>query len=853
MRPYPVETTVDQNACKASEPIETNPAPCQEGCPVGTDIPSYVSLVWQGDFETAFKVISASNPFSSICGRVCAMPCESRCRRGESDGPVAIRGLKRFVADRVGKDYRLPPATVTRSKTVGIVGGGPTGLTAAQDLAEAGYAVHLYEKADSLGGMMAWGIPTFRLPRQYTEQDIGRILAHCPGITVHTGCALGKDITLNELKERHDAVLLAIGLWEDRRLGIPGEDHVQSGLHGIDFLTRINRGERVTLGRKAVVVGGGNVAIDMARTALRAGASEVEVVCLETRKEMPAWEHEVQEALQEGVVINPSWGPKQILHENGRVTGLELMRCTSVFDDEGRFNPCYDSKQTMTVACEDVILSIGLTAKCEELERAGIMGRGRVTADFETMRTEDSKVFAAGDGAFGPSAIVHAIHHGHRAAHYMRAFLEDIAAPEPYRVVYSTQSIPIAQDPLWEKLPRENEIRFGLGEDPSAMSECAQTFDADAARRQAARCLRCDAETGTANYTRRTRDLIHAMARTVPGETAKLQRILAEQLMPRDNPFPTERPAQLDDLVFIPAALTRLVIDPYREHCSTVTSIGKGCSLQKPFFCTGFDGAPEDVRVALAKALAMSGCGYIGRKPLPPINGVKADAVCDGGAPWIQLLEAGGEPSPEAAGIVHAMGERFQPVPVKRARDGQLLGIAAGSETLAETIPFALDQGADFLLLDGTSGIGLAPGGELAGPPDLTVMRDALRILRGLNREEGIGLVYYGGLRSGTDVAKVLAVNCQAGVLGVAMAIAMGGQVENGAVRFREALTVEAMEAFAVNWIKATTDEAAIIARCTGKTNVHNLEPEDMRTITLAAAEATDIPLASGRPPRAYF
>lgn len=853
MRPHLVETTVDHNLCKSGGPIETHPAPCQEGCPVGTDIPSYVSLVWQGDFEAALKVISANNPFSSICGRVCAMPCESRCRRGESDGPVAIRGLKRFVADRVGKDYRLPPIPVTQTKTVGIVGGGPTGLTAAQDLAEAGYAIHIYEKADRLGGMMAWGIPAFRLPRQYTEQDLERILAHCPGITVHTGCALGENISLKELKERHDVVLLAVGLWEDRRLGVPGEEDVTSGLHGIGFLTGINRGERVVLGHKAVVVGGGNVAIDMARTALRAGAREVEVVCLESREEMPAWEHEVQEALREGVVINPSWGPKRIVHENGRVTGLELMRCTAVFDDEGRFNPCYDPSQTMTVACEDIILSIGLTAKCEELERAGVIARGRVSADFETMRTEDSKVFAAGDGAFGPSAIVHAIHHGHRAAHYMKAFLEDIADPEPYRVVFSTHSIPIAQDPRWEKLPRENEIHCGLGEDPSAMTECVQTFDADAARRQAARCLRCDAETGTANYTRRTRDLIHAMARTGPGETAKLQRILAEQLVPRENPFPPGRPAQLDDLVFIPAALTRLVIDPYREHCSTVTRMGRDLSLQRPFFCTGFDGVREDVRAALAKALTKSGCGYIGRSPLVSTNGTEAGVVLKDSVPWIQLLEPGSEPSIGAAGILIVMGERFLPVPVKRAYDGQLLGIAAGPGTLAETIPFALDHGVDFLLLDGTPGIDRAFKSELAGPPDLTVMRDALRILRGLNREEEIALVYYGGLRSGTDVAKILAVNCQAGVFGVAMAIAMGGGVEKGAVRFREPLTVEEMEASAANWIKATTDEAAIIARCTGKTNVHNLEPEDMRTITLAAADATDIPLASGRPPREYF
>jgi glutamate synthase domain-containing protein 2 len=192
-------------------------------------------------------------------------------------------------------------------------------------------------------------------------------------------------------------------------------------------------------------------------------------------------------------------------------------------------------------------------------------------------------------------------------------------------------------------------------------------------------------------------------------------------------------------------------------------------------------------------------------------------------------------------------------VSARTLHQGQLLGIATGPSGLEETIPFALESAMDFILLDGSTGIQDALRSELKGPPDLTVLRDALRILRRLNREEELPLLYHGGLRTGTDVAKILAVNCQAGVFGVALGIALGGRVENGSITFRDAMTVEELEEAADNWIKATTDEVAIIARCTGKTNVHNLEPEDMRSITLAAVDATDIPLASGRPPREYF
>jgi len=250
--------------------VQWIPAPCQRACPVGTDVPSYVALIWEGRYEEAVEVISATNPFSSICGRACAKPCETSCRRGESDAPVAIRNLKRFALDQLGRDYHLPPVPVTRAQTIGIVGGGPTGLTAAQDLARAGYGVHVYEMAGHLGGMMR-SIPDFRLPRRIVEEDIDRLLEHCPGIDVHLNCALGHGVSVEELESRHDAVLLAIGLSKGRRLGIPGEIEGLAGLHGIELLAEVSEGRRPTLDGTAAVIGGGNVAMDMARAALRLG------------------------------------------------------------------------------------------------------------------------------------------------------------------------------------------------------------------------------------------------------------------------------------------------------------------------------------------------------------------------------------------------------------------------------------------------------------------------------------------------------------------------------------------------------------------------------------------------------
>ncbi len=484
-----------------------------------------------------------------------------------------------------------------------------------------------------------------------------------------------------------------------------------------------------------------------------------------------------------------------------------------------------------------VIAAVGQYAACDELERAGMMLPDRVRADFDGMRTDDPKVFAAGDGAFGGSTIVMAMHHGQRAAYYIKAFLEGNENPMPYRTPYRTRRVPVAQDLDWEKLGMHLPPFLGVGDNPAEFPEIEATYDWDTARNEAGRCYRCDAETGSADYAVQHREDIFTMARTNPTDHARHQAMLHKRLAPRDNPFPPGRPATLDDLVFLPANLSRLVIDPYREACKISVSVGGGMELAQPFFVTGFDDAPDEVRRGVARGLAEGGCGYIGVRPIG--NGV----------PWLPLVMPDRTaPRTDAAALIHALGHRFRAPDAKRLRDDQLLGLAVSSPAaLEDAIPHALDGGFDILLLDATGGLG-TPWAELSGAPDLTVLRDAIRILRRIGREEEIDLVYFGGIRSGTDAAKVIALGVVAAVLGVPVALAAGGEICDGrGMRFSPDRTEEERGDGVVNILKATAVEASMMARCTGKTNLQNLEPEDLRSLTLATVEATDIGLAGTR------
>jgi hypothetical protein len=457
----------------------------------------------------------------------------------------------------------------------------------------------------------------------------------------------------------------------------------------------------------------------------------------------------------------------------------------------------------------------------------------RVRADFDTMRTDDPQVFAAGDGAFGGSTLVMAMHHGQRAAYYVKNFLMKRSDPIPYRTPYRTRQVPVAQDLMWEKLSPYHPEFLGLGADPVAFPEIEATYDRDTARNEAARCYRCDAETGSADYSVQHREDIFSMARTHPADHAKLKAMLHKRLSLRENPFPEGRPATLDDLVFLPANLSRLVIDPYREACKVSTELGGKLELEQPFLVTGFDQASEQIREGVARGLAEAHAPYLGIRPI------------GAGVSWLQLLIPGeSQPSPEAAGLIHISGRHFAPVDLVRVNDHQLAGITVSShEMLEDAVPWALDAGLDMLLLDGSGALG-GEWPELAGWADLRVLRDAVRILRRLKREEAIDLVYFGGVRSGTDAAKLIGMGAKAVVLSVPVGLAVGGQIQRGeGLRFGLDYSNEDRTGAVVNIVKASVGEASMMARCTGKTNLHNIEPEDLRAITDATATATGIPL----------
>jgi NADPH-dependent glutamate synthase beta subunit-like oxidoreductase len=803
------------------------PAPCQVACPIGTDAPSYIAYVWEGKNEEALEAITATNPFSAICGRVCDAPCEPACRRADSDGAIAIRNLKRYVLEALGPGYALPPVAVSRDKTVGIVGAGPAGLTAAHDLAEAGYAVHVYEATDKLGGMMFWGIPRFRLPESAVQQDIDRMMAHCPGIEVHLGSALGKDVSLDELKQKHDVVLLAIGAFVGKPMGVPGEAE-PFVRDGVGFLYEVNAGARPTLPGTVLVIGGGDVAMDACRVAKRLpGVKDVKVIYRRDYEAMPARREELQGAIDEGIEIVYNTQPVEVVDGALRCVRTELGEP----DEDGRRRPINVEGSEHDIECGLVIAAVGQKTECAELEERGLMDWDRVKTRLDGMITEDDRVFAAGDGAFGGSTIVEAMYQGHRAAYYMKAFLEGNDEPLPYRTPYRTRRVPICNDPAWETNPRVHQKFHGLGNVPIEFPEIESTYTAEEAKFEAARCFRCDAETGSADYTVTNREAIFAMSRINPQDVEIESSILQGRLVNRDNPFDEEHVATLDDLVFLPANLSRLVIDPYREGCKTATQLGaiNSLALDVPFVITGLDDAPAEVRASYARALIAHGAAYLGASPLAE------------GALWIQLAQT--QADEVAAAVVFDANEALAAGRVERARDSQPAGLRVDNHNLAQALPFALEQELDFLVLDAGDGLpGI--GAELGGAPDIAILNHAVRQLRAMNREEEIDLVYFGGLRTGTDSAKMLALGAKAVVLGAAAAIAMGADVSSGEAVYDADLSEEERDERCFNLIQAFNAESSMMARCTGKTNVHNLEPEDLRAITLAASHAAGVPMA---------
>ncbi|MCR6629852.1 MAG: FAD-dependent oxidoreductase [Magnetospirillum sp.] len=827
-KPFSLDLSADQSGLPHYEP-----PPCQVACPIGTDVGSYVGLIWSGDYGGALEAITATNPFSGVCSRVCDAPCEPACRRASSDGPVAIRALKRTVMDALGPDFHLPAIQPDKAKSVAIVGAGPAGLTAAQDIAAAGYRVDVYEALSKAGGMMAWGIPDFRLPPEIVEQDVARILERCPGIRLHLSTPLGGVVTLESLAKTHDSVLLTIGASAGRKLGVPGDDLAQV-VDGVTFLNQINGGARPTLPAHVVVIGGGDVAMDACRTARRLpGVKKVTVLYRRGPDEIPARHHEISAALAEGIEIVYNVAPARVVPCSG---GSVELRCLKTelgapgADGRRAFRTIPGSD--FAVPAGLVIAAVGQKAASLELAKHGLMEGERIATAEADMSTRMPKVYAAGDAAFGSSTIVQAMYQGHKAAYYIVAALEGNAHPAPYRTPYRTRIAAVAQDPLWEKLGREEPRFLGLRDDPFADAEAG--YDAQTAKEQAARCYRCDTETGSTDYSVKMREAIFALAREDAGP-AEVARLTHSRLTSRPNPFPAEHRATFDELVFLPANLTRLVIDPYREACKTATDLADGLELKHPMLVGGLDAAPAAFMQAAATALAESGGGYVGRTTLG-----------DARVPWLQVLPAGAQADASATAVLAVGPAHAAPAKPELARPGQKWGVVATRANLDAAIALAVGEKADLLVLDGSAALP-ADWADLAGAPDLSLITVAVRKLRALKAEEAMAVLWFGGLRSGTDLAKAMALGCDGGIACTAAAIAMGGNPKASGPKADGVEFAEAGEnpATALGlFLKAAVSECSMMARCTGKTNVHNLEPEDLRTTSLAAQGATGIVMA---------
>lgn len=479
-----------QNVC------EEGTSPCKTACPAHIAVQGYIKLASQGKYMEALELIKKENPFPAVCGRICPHGCESECTRGEIDEPIAIDEIKKFIADQeLDSDKRfIPERRHEYGKKIGIVGAGPAGLSCAYYLAIDGYKVTVFEKEDKLGGMLTLGIPSFRLEKDIVEAEID-ILKEM-GVEFKTGVEVGKDITLDDLrKDGYEGFYLAIGAQGGRKLGIEGED-ADGVITGVEFLRNVNLGKDVKLPRRAIVIGGGNVAIDVARTASRTGATDVKMFCLESREEMPALVEEIEETLEEGIAIENGWGPKRIVVENGKVTGVEFKKCTSVFNSDGRFAPEYDENDTMIVETDVVLLSIG-----QSIEWGNILDGSKVElnrnntakADGLTYQTAEKDVFVGGDAFTGPKFAINAIAAGKEAAISL------------HRFVQPGQSLTLGRDRReYHMFDKDNVVIEGfdnvprqrIGHNPEAKNSFKDdrvTFTEEQMKKETERCLGCGA------------------------------------------------------------------------------------------------------------------------------------------------------------------------------------------------------------------------------------------------------------------------------------------------------------------------------------------------------------------------
>jgi formate dehydrogenase (NADP+) beta subunit len=530
---------------------------CQAGCPVKTDAGRYVQLIAEGRDEEAFLVARAPNPFASVCGRVCAAPCEDACRRGNIDAPIAIRALKRYVTEQYGVESRRPgtqdrlreqpilegnlfrghlpvvPHSGHRGaarRKVAVIGAGPAGMSAAHDLALLGYDVTAFDASAEPGGMMRFGIPEYRLPRTLIHEEIQKIVSL--GVTLRSGVALTESYGLTELRrDGFESVFLSVGVSKGRDLQVPGVE-LDGVVKAVDYLLNVNRGYRMNLGRRVVVIGGGFVAFDAARTALRlgreeeaaelagetdarmkeafdsaraalrGGATEVTIVSLESFAEMPVLQttqghEEFEESKKEGVAFLPRRGPKRFLGD-GRLHQIELRGVLSVFDENGRFSPRYDDEDVLTLDADACVLAIGQRPDLSFLKPGDgveLTPGGTIRVDAQTLATSATGIYAGGDVAFGPRNLIEAVANGKLAA---RSIHEHLAKEHAgLEVTLDVEKLPTRDYRMlagFEVLDRETPPTLDIGR-RTGIAEVETGYEPAAAVRQAARCLVCHVQT----------------------------------------------------------------------------------------------------------------------------------------------------------------------------------------------------------------------------------------------------------------------------------------------------------------------------------------------------------------------
>lgn len=395
--------------------MKVHTTPCSVQCPANTDISAYMERLRQGDVEGAAHILMEANPIPMITSRVCAHTCQEQCNRCGSDESVSIHGVERYVGDYILEHpdtfYRAPE-TETGHK-VALVGAGPAGLSAAYYLRKAGHDVTVFDKMEEPGGMLTYAIPNYRLPKSYVKQVAAAY--EKMGIRFRLGCCLGKDIQAEELEKEYDNVFYATGAWKRPVLGFDGEEFTEFGLQ---FLMEVNQWMNKKDRRHVLVVGGGNVAMDVAITARRLGAESVTLACLESEPEMPASREEIARAREEGIEIMPSYGVSKAIYEGSQVTGMELMRCTSVKDENGRFNPRYDREETLRVSADSILMAAGQKVDLSFLgDKYGLaLERGLIQVDKDTQATSKSGIYAGGDATTGPATVIQGVRSGRNAA-----------------------------------------------------------------------------------------------------------------------------------------------------------------------------------------------------------------------------------------------------------------------------------------------------------------------------------------------------------------------------------------------------------------------------------------------------